>query len=241
MSTTTSNAGEHGARIEAQLGRVALSFLTAIPGGGTIEEQSHDMLSFLKKLSRTDVYRDRNSVTLHMIETGMLAGVCRGLFASDSGFSQRIAGENRFHLDANGLLNFISVSLLMRDLVYTKGPMIYDAYRYDERSYDARARVFLDETYALCEKLMPSISDVYFSIVFKSVIRFTPDDASVPALSRLLLVLDHFSKMLPLSAADAPHTLSSPRSAAYILATNACFFGLDPSVTAELAACAEAL
>lgn len=239
-SPDTNDASGHAARLASLLTeRIHLDFLSAIPGGGTAEEQAADLTAFLKKLSRTDTYRDRNARTLDMIESGMLERIVRGVIAAESELAVRIAAEDRFKLDAAGAVNFIAAALMLRDIVYTKGPMVYDAYRFDMKEYDAAAKAFLDETHELCEKLMPSVSDVFFSIVFKSVIRFMPDDTSVPAMSRLIIVLDHFSKVLPLTVAGDAGTLSSARSAACILAANASFFGLDPLVTAELAHAAE--
>ncbi|MBI4978271.1 MAG: hypothetical protein HZC28_12375 [Spirochaetes bacterium] len=215
---------------------VTFSFLENIPGGhASVPEQREEILAFIQTLCANAPYRRCNAHTLAFIKNGFYSRSIQSIFDRKQNLFERIHKEDRFNFERDSFIQFMSAALIIHDLVYTKGPAVYTGYTACA-DFEIKAGYFIDETLQLCGKLLPSVSEIFLSLIFKSIIPHTEGDERVSVSSKIVAIFDRLAKIRSyFDTQSSPAVMPAYTGALHILQANSAFFGLDRAIINELA------
>ncbi|MEI0517131.1 pyridoxine kinase [Brachyspira murdochii] len=213
--------------------KINFDFLSHIPGSDdTLESQRESIINLIKSSKSNEAFLDYISYTYTILENDIIRQIISISWLKGNGIEDRIINDDKFELDNNELINYISVLLVLRDIMHTSyiaSLPIYYEYKYEPKEFIDKAREMIEHSISNISTL-EHINPIFIAIAAKSVLPYSITNDELSSSSKLIAILFNLSRIMasyPYSDKIIENTQPIFSSALYNLVNNASFLGLD--------------
>ena len=213
--------------------KINFDFLSHIPGSDdTLEVQRDSIINLIRRSNNNEAFLDYISYTYTILENDIIRQIISISWLKGNGIEDRIINDDKFELNNNELINYISVLLVLRDIMHTSyiaSLPIYYEYKYEPKEFIDKAREMIDHSISNISTL-EHINPIFIAIAAKSVLPYSITNDELSSSSKLIAILFNLSRIMasyPYSDKIIENTQPIFSSALYNLVNNASFLGLD--------------
>ena len=213
--------------------KINFGFLSHIPGSDdTLEVQRDSIINLIRRSNSNEAFLDYISYTYTILENDIIRQIISISWLKGNGIEDRIINDDKFELNNNELINYISVLLVLRDIMHTSyiaSLPIYYEYKYEPKEFIDKAREMIEHSISNISTL-EHINPIFIAIAAKSVLPYSIINDELSSSSKLIAILFNLSRIMasyPYSDKIIENTQPIFSSALYNLVNNASFLGLD--------------
>lgn len=213
--------------------KINFDFLSHIPGSDdTLEVQRDSIINLIRRSNSNEAFLDYISYTYTILENDIIRQIISISWLKGNGIEDKIINDDKFELNDNELINYISVLLVLRDIMHTSyiaSLPIYYEYKYEPKEFIDKAREMIDHSISNISTL-EHINPIFIAIAAKSVLPYSITNDELSSSSKLIAILFNLSRIMasyPYSDKIIENTQPIFSSALYNLVNNASFLGLD--------------
>lgn len=213
--------------------RINFNFLSHIPGSDdSAEVQRQSIINLIRRSNNNEAFLDYVSYTYTILENEIIKQIISISWVKGNGLEDRIINDDKFELTNEELVNYISVLLILRDIMHTSyiaSLPIYYEYKYEAKEFIDKAREMIEHSISNIATL-EHINPIFIAIAAKSVLPYSITKDELSASSKLIAVLFNLSRIMasyPYTDKTIENTQPIFSSALYNLVNNASFLGLD--------------
>ena len=213
--------------------KINFGFLSHIPGSDdTLEAQRESIINLLRRSNSNEAFLDYISYTYTILENDIIRQIISISWLKGNGIEDRIINDDKFELNNNELINYISILLVLRDIMHTSyiaSLPIYYEYKYEPKEFIDKAREMIEHSISNISTL-EHINPIFIAIAAKSVLPYSIINDELSSSSKLIAILFNLSRIMasyPYSDKIIENTQPIFSSALYNLVNNASFLGLD--------------
>ena len=213
--------------------KINFDFLSHIPGSDdTLEVQRDSIINLIRRSNNNEAFLDYISYTYTILENDIIRQIISISWLKGNGIEDKIINDDKFELNDNELINYISVLLVLRDIMHTSyiaSLPIYYEYKYEPKEFIDKAREMIDHSISNISTL-EHINPIFIAIAAKSVLPYSITNDELSSSSKLIAILFNLSRIMasyPYSDKIIENTQPIFSSALYNLVNNASFLGLD--------------
>lgn len=213
--------------------KINFGFLSHIPGSDdTLEAQRESIINLIRRSNSNEAFLDYISYTYTILENDIIRQIISISWLKGNGIEDRIINDDKFELNNNELINYISVLLVLRDIMHTSyiaSLPIYYEYKYEPKEFIDKAREMIEHSISNISTL-EHINPIFIAIAAKSVLPYSIINDELSSSSKLIAILFNLSRIMasyPYSDKIIENTQPIFSSALYNLVNNASFLGLD--------------
>ncbi|WP_304353264.1 pyridoxine kinase [Brachyspira innocens] len=213
--------------------KINFGFLSHIPGSDdTLEVQRESIINLIRRSNSNEAFLDYISYTYTILENDIIRQIISISWLKGNGIEDRIINDDKFELNNNELINYISVLLVLRDIMHTSyiaSLPIYYEYKYEPKEFIDKAREMIEHSISNISTL-EHINPIFIAIAAKSVLPYSIINDELSSSSKLIAILFNLSRIMasyPYSDKIIENTQPIFSSALYNLVNNASFLGLD--------------
>lgn len=213
--------------------KINFDFLSHIPGSDdTLESQRESIINLIKSSKSNEAFLDYISYTYTILENDIIRQIISISWLKGNGIEDRIINDDKFELNNNELINYISVLLVLRDIMHTSyiaSLPIYYEYKYEPKEFIDKAREMIEHSISNISTL-EHINPIFIAIAAKSVLPYSITNDELSSSSKLIAILFNLSRIMasyPYTDKIIENTQPIFSSALYNLVNNASFLGLD--------------
>lgn len=213
--------------------KINFDFLSHIPGSDdTLESQRESIINLIKSSNNNEAFLDYISYTYTILENDIIRQIISISWLKGNGIEDRIINDDKFELNNNELINYISVLLVLRDIMHTSyiaSLPIYYEYKYEPKEFIDKAREMIEHSISNISTL-EHINPIFIAIAAKSVLPYSITNDELSSSSKLIAILFNLSRIMasyPYTDKIIENTQPIFSSALYNLVNNASFLGLD--------------
>jgi len=229
--------------LEYMENNIDFEFLSNIPGyDKDYEAQKKSILKLIKSSRNNERFLDYASYTYSIFKSGIIRQILSITWMPSNGINgivERFINDDKFGLDENQLVNYISLLLVIRDVMHTSyiaSLPIYNEYKYDGKEFYDKAKDMIENSVDNISTL-GNINPIFAAIAAKSILPYSIRNDELSSSSKLIAILFNVSRIVacyPYSEKNAYNTRSVFLSAIYNLVNNSSFLGLDYKMMKEL-------
>ena len=213
--------------------KINFNFLSHIPGSDdSVEIQKNSIINLIKRSNNNEAFLDYISYTYTILENEIVKQIISISWLKGNGIEDKIINDDKFGLNNDELVNYISILLVLRDIMHTSyiaSLPIYYEYKYDPKEFIDKAREMIDHSVSNIATL-EHINPIFIAIAAKSVLPYSITLDELSTSSKLIAVLFNLSRIMasyPYTDKKIEYTQPIFSSAVYNLVNNASFLGLD--------------
>lgn len=213
--------------------KINFGFLSHIPGSDdTLEAQRESIINLIRRSNSNEAFLDYISYTYTILENDIIRQIISISWLKGNGIEDRIINDDKFELNNNELINYISILLVLRDIMHTSyiaSLPIYYEYKYEPKEFIDKAREMIEHSISNISTL-EHINPIFIAIAAKSVLPYSIINDELSSSSKLIAILFNLSRIMasyPYSDKIIENTQPIFSSALYNLVNNASFLGLD--------------
>ena len=213
--------------------KINFGFLSHIPGSDdTLEAQRDSIINLIRRSNSNEAFLDYISYTYTILENDIIRQIISISWLKGNGIEDRIINDDKFELNNNELINYISILLVLRDIMHTSyiaSLPIYYEYKYEPKEFIDKAREMIEHSISNISTL-EHINPIFIAIAAKSVLPYSIINDELSSSSKLIAILFNLSRIMasyPYSDKIIENTQPIFSSALYNLVNNASFLGLD--------------
>lgn len=213
--------------------KINFGFLSHIPGSDdTLEVQRDSIINLIRRSNSNEAFLDYISYTYTILENDIIRQIISISWLKGNGIEDRIINDDKFELNNNELINYISILLVLRDIMHTSyiaSLPIYYEYKYEPKEFIDKAREMIEHSISNISTL-EHINPIFIAIAAKSVLPYSIINDELSSSSKLIAILFNLSRIMasyPYSDKIIENTQPIFSSALYNLVNNASFLGLD--------------
>ena len=213
--------------------KINFGFLSHIPGSDdTLEAQRESIINLIRRSNSNEAFLDYISYTYTILENDIIRQIISISWLKGNGIEDKIINDDKFELNNNELINYISVLLVLRDIMHTSyiaSLPIYYEYKYEPKEFIDKAREMIEHSISNISTL-EHINPIFIAIAAKSVLPYSIINDELSSSSKLIAILFNLSRIMasyPYSDKIIENTQPIFSSALYNLVNNASFLGLD--------------
>ncbi|WP_304333112.1 pyridoxine kinase [Brachyspira innocens] len=213
--------------------KINFGFLSHIPGSDdTLEVQRESIINLIRRSNSNEAFLDYISYTYTILENDIIRQIISISWLKGNGIEDKIINDDKFELNNNELINYISVLLVLRDIMHTSyiaSLPIYYEYKYEPKEFIDKAREMIEHSISNISTL-EHINPIFIAIAAKSVLPYSIINDELSSSSKLIAILFNLSRIMasyPYSDKIIENTQPIFSSALYNLVNNASFLGLD--------------
>ncbi|WP_020003975.1 hypothetical protein [Brachyspira innocens] len=213
--------------------KINFDFLSHIPGSDdTLEVQRDSIINLIRRSNSNEAFLDYISYTYTILENDIIKQIISISWLKGNGIEDKIINDDKFELNNNELINYISVLLVLRDIMHTSyiaSLPIYYEYKYEPKEFIDKAREMIEHSISNISTL-EHINPIFIAIAAKSVLPYSIINDELSSSSKLIAILFNLSRIMasyPYSDKIIENTQPIFSSALYNLVNNASFLGLD--------------
>ena len=213
--------------------KINFGFLSHIPGSDdTLEVQRESIINLIRRSNSNEAFLDYISYTYTILENDIIRQIISISWLKGNGIEDRIINDDKFELNNNELINYISILLVLRDIMHTSyiaSLPIYYEYKYEPKEFIDKAREMIEHSISNISTL-EHINPIFIAIAAKSVLPYSIINDELSSSSKLIAILFNLSRIMasyPYSDKIIENTQPIFSSALYNLVNNASFLGLD--------------
>ena len=213
--------------------KINFGFLSHIPGSDdTLEAQRESIINLIRRSNSNEAFLDYISYTYTILENDIIRQIISISWLKGNGIEDRIINDDKVELNNNELINYISVLLVLRDIMHTSyiaSLPIYYEYKYEPKEFIDKAREMIEHSISNISTL-EHINPIFIAIAAKSVLPYSIINDELSSSSKLIAILFNLSRIMasyPYSDKIIENTQPIFSSALYNLVNNASFLGLD--------------
>ncbi|MDO7019583.1 pyridoxine kinase [Brachyspira innocens] len=213
--------------------KINFDFLSHIPGSDdTLEVQRDSIINLIRRSNSNEAFLDYISYTYTILENDIIRQIISISWLKGNGIEDKIINDDKFELNDNELINYISVLLVLRDIMHTSyiaSLPIYYEYKYEPKEFIDKAREMIEHSISNISTL-EHINPIFIAIAAKSVLPYSIINDELSSSSKLIAILFNLSRIMasyPYSDKIIENTQPIFSSALYNLVNNASFLGLD--------------
>ena len=213
--------------------KINFDFLSHIPGSDdTLEAQRESIINLIRRSNNNEAFLDYISYTYTILENDIIRQIISISWLKGNGIEDRIINDDKFELNNNELINYISILLVLRDIMHTSyiaSLPIYYEYKYEPKEFIDKAREMIEHSISNISTL-EHINPIFIAIAAKSVLPYSITNDELSSSSKLIAILFNLSRIMasyPYTDKIIENTQPIFSSALYNLVNNASFLGLD--------------
>ncbi|WP_300756622.1 pyridoxine kinase [uncultured Brachyspira sp.] len=213
--------------------KINFDFLSHIPGSDdTLEAQRESIINLIRRSNSNEAFLDYISYTYTILENDIIRQIISISWLKGNGIEDRIINDDKFELNNNELINYISILLVLRDIMHTSyiaSLPIYYEYKYEPKEFIDKAREMIEHSISNISTL-EHINPIFIAIAAKSVLPYSITNDELSSSSKLIAILFNLSRIMasyPYTDKIIENTQPIFSSALYNLVNNASFLGLD--------------
>ncbi|WP_300368776.1 pyridoxine kinase [Brachyspira sp.] len=212
---------------------INFDFLSHIPGSDdTVEIQRESIINLIKRSNNNESFLDFISYTYTIFENDIIKQVLSITWLKGNGEEDKIINDDKFNLNSDELINYISILLVLRDIMHTSyiaSLPIYYEYKYEQKEFIDKAREMIEHSISNISTL-EHINPIFIAIAAKSVLPYSITNDELSTSSKLIAILFNISRIMasyPYTDKNIVSTQPIFSSAVFNLVNNASFLGLD--------------
>lgn len=221
--------------------KINFEFFSNIPGyDKDYKAQRESILKLIKTSNNNEAFLDYISYTYTILKSGIIKQIISLSWEKPNGMKDSFINDDKFNLNQNQLINYISILLVVRDIMHTSyiaSLPIYNEYKYNQKEFYDKAKEMIENSVDNISTLC-NINPIFIAIAAKSILPFSIKNDELSTSSKLTAILFNISRIMasyPYSENnDNKNTQPIFLSAIYNLANNASFLGLDYKMVKEL-------
>ncbi len=213
--------------------KINFDFLSHIPGSDdTVETQKESIINLIKRSNNNESFLDYISYTYTIFENDIIKQVLSISWVKGNGEEDKIINDDKFDLNNDELINYVSILLVLRDIMHTSyiaSLPIYYEYKYEQKEFIDKAREMIDHSISNISTL-EHINPIFIAIAAKSVLPYSITNDELSTSSKLIAILFNLSRIMasyPYTDKNIENTQPIFSSAVFNLVNNASFLGLD--------------
>ena len=213
--------------------KIDFNFLVRIPGYDySLENQKESILNLIKKSNNNEVFLDYIAYTYSIFDNDIVKQIISISWIKPNGIEDKIINDDKFELENDELINYISILLILRDIMntsYIASLPIYNEYKYDTKEFYDKAKEMIEHSIENISTL-EYINPIFIAIAAKSILPYSITSDELSTSSRLIAILFNLSRIMasyPYNDKIIKNTQPIFLSALYNLVNNASFLGLD--------------
>lgn len=215
-------------------------FLSNIPGfDKDYNYQKDAILRLIKTSGNNEAFLDYISYTYMLLKSDIIEQIISLSWEKSNGMKDSFINDDKFNLNQNQLVNYVSILLVARDIMHTSyiaSLPIYNEYKYNEKEFYDKAKEMIENAVDNISTL-GNINPIFIAIAAKSVLPFSIKNDELSSSSKLIAILFNISRIMasyPYSENNNKNTQPIFLSAIYNLVNNASFLGLDYKMIRQL-------
>ena len=215
-------------------------FLSKIPG---YEEdykiQKESILKLIKNSDNNDTFLDYISYTYSLLRSDIIEQIISLSWEKPNGMKDSFINDDKFELNINQKINYISILLVIRDIMHTSyiaSLPIYNEYKYNQKEFCDKAKEMIENSIDNISTL-GNINPIFIAIAAKSILPFSIKSDELSSSSKLISILFNISRIIgayPYCENNSERTQPIFLSAIYNLTNNASFLGIDYKMIRQL-------
>lgn len=220
--------------------KINFEFLSNIPGSDDdVETQRESILRLIKSLHNNEAFLDYIAYTYTILENDIINQIISMSWIKPNGIEEKIIGDDKFGLTNDELTNYISVLLILRDIMHTSyiaSLPIFNEYKYEQKEFYDKAKDMINNSIENISTL-EHINPIFIAIAAKSVLPYSVTNDELSNSSKLIAILFNISRIMasyPYTEKIIENTQPIFLSAIYNLVNNASFLGLDYKMIREI-------
>ena len=219
---------------------INFSFLSKIPGyDEDCKTQKEAILKLIKTSNNNDAFLDYISYTYTLLRSDIIEQIISLSWEKPNGMKDSFINDDKFELNINEKINYISILLVIRDIMHTSyiaSLPIYNEYKYNQKEFYDKAKEMIENAVDNISTL-GNINPIFIAIAAKSILPFSMKNDELSSSSKLIAILFNISRIIgsyPYSEYNNEKTQPIFLSAVYNLTNNASFLGLDYKMIRQL-------
>ena len=219
---------------------INFSFLSKIPGyDEDYKTQKEAILKLIKTSNNNDAFLDYISYTYTLLRSDIIEQIISLSWVKPNGMKDSFINDDKFELNINEKINYISILLVIRDIMHTSyiaSLPIYNEYKYNQKEFYDKAKEMIENAVDNISTL-GNINPIFIAIAAKSILPFSMKNDELSSSSKLIAILFNISRIIgsyPYSEYNNEKTQPIFLSAVYNLTNNASFLGLDYKMIRQL-------
>ncbi|WP_297278266.1 pyridoxine kinase [uncultured Brachyspira sp.] len=220
--------------------KINFGFLSRIPGSDDdAETQGQSIIRLIKSLNKNEAFLDYIAYTYTILENDIIRQVISISWTKPNGIEEKIISDDKFGLTNDELVSYISVLLILRDIMHTSyiaSLPIFNEYKYDQKEFYDKAKDMINNSIENISTL-EHINPIFIAIAAKSVLPYSITNDELSSSSKLIAILFNLSRIMasyPYTEKIIENTQPIFLSAIYNLVNNASFLGLDYKMIKEI-------
>lgn len=213
---------------------INFEFLSRIPGYDKSPQiQKEAVLKLLNtNYSENEAFLEYISYTYKIFSSNIIKEIIFLSWNKSNGMKDCFINDDKFNLSNEELVNYISVLLLIKDMMHTSyiaSLPIYNSYQYEQKEFYERALDIIENSVENISTLV-NINPIFISISAKSILPYSIQNDELSSSSKLVAILFNMSRIMasyPTNEVDIPYIHPIFVSVIYNLVNNASFLGLD--------------
>ena len=212
---------------------INFDFLSHIPGSDDAAEiQRESIINLIKRSNNNESFLDYISYTYTIFKNDIINQLLYLSWLKGNGEEDSLINDDKLNLNDNELINYISILLVLRDIMHTSyiaSLPIYYEYKYEQKEFIDKARDMIDHSISNISTL-EHINPIFIAIAAKSVLPYSVTNDELSSSSKLISILFNLSRIMasyPYTDKIIENTQPIFLSALYNLVNNASFLGLD--------------
>ena len=213
-------------------------FLSNIPGFD--KDYNYQKDAILKLISNNnEAFLDYISYTYTLLKSDIIEQIISLSWEKSNGMIDSFINDDKFNLNQNQLINYISMLLIVRDIMHTSyiaSLPIYNEYKYNQKEFYDKAKEMIENSVGNISTL-GNINPIFIAIAAKSILPFSIKNDELSSSSKLIAILFNMSRIIasyPYYENNNKNTQPIFLSSIYNLVNNASFLGLDYRMIRQL-------
>lgn len=219
---------------------INFNFLSKIPGyDEDYKTQKEAILKLIKTSDNNEAFLDYISYTYTLLRSDIIEQIISLSWEKPNGMKDSFINDDKFELNINEKINYISILLVIRDIMHTSyiaSLPIYNEYKYNQKEFYDKAKDMIENSVDNISTL-GNINPIFIAIAAKSILPFSIKNDELSSSSKLIAILFNISRIIgsyPYSEDNNEKTQPIFLSAVYNLTNNASFLGLDYKMIRQL-------
>ena len=215
-------------------------FLSNIPGfDKDYNYQKDAILKLIKASNNNEAFLDYISYTYTLLKSDIIEQIISLSWEKSNGMIDSFINDDKFNLNQNQLINYISMLLIVRDIMHTSyiaSLPIYNEYKYNQKEFYDKAKEMIENSVGNISTL-GNINPIFIAIAAKSILPFSIKNDELSSSSKLIAILFNMSRIIasyPYYENNNKNTQPIFLSSIYNLVNNASFLGLDYRMIRQL-------
>ena len=167
-------------------------FLSNIPGfDKDYNYQKDAILRLIKTSGNNEAFLDYISYTYMLLKSDIIEQIISLSWEKSNGMKDSFINDDKFNLNQNQLVNYVSILLVARDIMHTSyiaSLPIYNEYKYNEKEFYDKAKEMIENAVDNISTL-GNINPIFIAIAAKSVLPFSIKNDELSSSSKLIAIL----------------------------------------------------